>query len=211
MMSRGTKPGQERRSGAGEDAPSDIRERIPDRTIYLMGKRGTTDVPVRAIAKEASVNVAAVNYYFSSKEQMLTRLADRFQSGFEEVMTLLEAQDQPPAARLRRWSLEVMRYLVEYPGILVLMERQIAAEPLDPFGKALRAAMEHAADLLKSTLKELLVGTDEQRLAFKLSLFISALAGPFPRPRDRDEAQPGFGTTTQRESFFNLLLEHLHA
>src|SRR5512137_2106207 len=137
-----------------------IRDQILDRTIYLMGKAGTTDVPVRAIAREAGVNVAAVNYYFSSKEQMLAQMAERFTRGFEEVMRLLDAPDLPPEKRLRRWSAEVMRYLADYPGVLVLMERQIAAEPADAFGAALRSAMQSAVKQVTATLRDLIGSRD---------------------------------------------------
>jgi AcrR family transcriptional regulator len=188
---------------------SSVREHILDRTIYLMGKQGTTDVSVRAIAQEADVNVAAVNYYFSSKEQMLTQAADRFVRGFDEVMRLLTSPGLPPEDRLRRWATEVMRFLVEYPGILALMQRQMAAEPLDPFGEALRSAMERAVRQLKGALREVVGGTDPERLAFKLTLFISTIAGPFPQHTDRGPERRRFRAPAERARFLDLLLDHL--
>jgi AcrR family transcriptional regulator len=188
-----------------------IREHILDRTIYLMGKQGTTDVPVRAIAREAGVNVAAVNYYFSSKEQMLAQMAERFTGGFDEVMRLLDAPDLPPEKRLRRWSGEVMRYLADYPGILTLMERQIAAEPADAFGAALRSAMQRAVKQVTATLRELIGGSDARRLAFKLTLFVSTLAGPFPRRLEREAERTDAHAPKQRAKFLDLLIEHLRA
>lgn len=197
--------------GQKEPAGPGIREHILDRTIYLMGKQGTTDVSVRAIAREARVNVAAVNYYFSSKEQMLVQLAERFQNGFEEVMKLLDGPELSPEQRLRRWAAEVMRYLAEYPGILVLMERQIAAQPLDRFGEALRAAMQSAVQQLKANLREIIGKADEQRLSFKLTLLVSTLAGPFPRHLDRGPDRRGFRAPAGRARFLDLLLEHLRS
>jgi len=197
---------------AADKAPvpgASVRDHILDRTIYLMGKRGTTDVSVRAIAQEAGVNVAAVNYYFSSKEQMLAQMADRFVGGFEEVMRLLTSPGVAPEARLRRWAAEVMRFLAEYPGILALMQRQMAAEPLDPFGEALRAAMERAVRQLKAVLREMVGGTEPERLAFKLTLFVSTLAGPFPQNIDRGPERRGFRAPAARARFLDLLLEHL--
>lgn len=191
-------------------APSPgVREHIIDRTIYLMGTLGTTDVSVRAIAREAGVNVAAVNYYFTSKEQMLEQMSDRFLKGFSEVMQLLETPGLPPEERLRQWAAEVMKYLAEYPGVLSLMERQIAAEPLDRFGLALRGAVQQATRQMKATLREMVGETDEQRLAFKLTLLISALAGPFPRQLDRGVERRGFRAPAKRARFLDLLLEHL--
>jgi AcrR family transcriptional regulator len=186
-----------------------VREHILDRTIYLMGTVGTTDVSVRAIAREAGVNVAAVNYYFTSKEQMLTQMADRFMAGFKEVMRLLENPELTPEERLRRWSAEVMRFLAEYPGVLSLMERQLAAEPLDPFGLALRSAMQQAVRQLKAALREVVDEADDQRLSFKLTLFISTIAGPFPRHLDRGPERRGFRAPAQRARFLDLLIEHL--
>jgi AcrR family transcriptional regulator len=186
-----------------------VREHILDRTIFLTGKLGTTDVAIRAIAQEAGVNVAAVNYYFSSKEQMLALLAERFQSGFREVMHLLEDRSRPPEERLRRWASEVMGYLSEYPGILTLMERQLAAEPLDAFGQALRSAMQQAVKLLKANLRELVGRASIQRLTFKLTLFISTIAGPFPRHLDRGPERRGYRTPSQRAQFLDQLIAHL--
>ncbi len=196
-------------SGNAAVPTSNVREHILDRTIYLMGKQGTTDVSVRAIAREAGVNVAAVNYYFSSKEQMLAQMAERFLRGFKDVMRLIDTPDLSPEERLCRWAAEVMRFLSEYPGILGLMERQVAAEPLDPFGTALRSALQNAVRRLKANLKEIVGGRDEQRLSFKLTLLISALAGPFPRHPERMPDGRGFRAPAQRARFLDLLLEHL--
>jgi AcrR family transcriptional regulator len=190
------------------DTPT-IREQILDRTIYLMGKLGTTDVPVRTIAREAGVNVAAVNYYFSSKEEMLAQAADRFLRGCKEVMKILQTPGLGPEERLRRWAAEVMHFLTEYPGVLVLMERQMAAEAADPFGTALRQAMRLALRQLKATLREVVGGKDEQRHTFKLTLLVSALAGPFPRYLDRGAERRAFGSEDKRERFLDLLLDHL--
>ena len=44
-----------------------VEEKILDRALYLIGKTGSMNVPIRAIAKEANVNVSAVNYYFRTR------------------------------------------------------------------------------------------------------------------------------------------------
>jgi AcrR family transcriptional regulator len=193
-------------TASDKPAASNVRDHLIDRTIFLMGKLGTTDVSVRTIARETNVNVAAVNYYFSSKEKMLAQMAERFQTGFEEVMRLLEGPETPEV-RLRRWAAAVMRYLAEYPGVLVLMERQMEAEPADPFGEALRSVMKSAVRQLKATLREIVGGQDEQRLSFKFTLLASTLAGPFPRHRDPERR--GFSAPTGQARFLDLLLEHL--
>jgi AcrR family transcriptional regulator len=194
-------------NGAGADAS--VKDHILDRTIFLVGKRGTTDVSVREIAREAGVNVAAVNYYFSSKEQMFDHMAARFLAGFDGVMRLLEASDAPPKERLRLWSGEVMRHLADYPGFLQVMERHMTMEPHDPFARALRSAMRRAVRQLTATLGECFGATDQARITFKLTLLISALAGPFPRLVGKAQRRPGVRESAARARFLDLLLEHL--
>ncbi|WP_313126358.1 hypothetical protein [Proteiniclasticum ruminis] len=46
-----------------------VEMRIVDHTLYLIGQKGTVDVPVRTIVKEAKVNLGAINYY---KQYLLT-------------------------------------------------------------------------------------------------------------------------------------------
>lgn len=187
-----------------------MRDHILDRTVYLIGRKGTTDVSVREIAREAGVNVAAVNYYFSSKELMFTQLAGRFLAGYETVMGLLRAPGVPAEKRLRDWSAEVMKYLALYPGILQLMERLMGAGPLDPFGEAMRSAMQSALRQLRDVLSEYVGPMDEDRLGFKLALFASALAGPYPSVTGRAPRPPrGLREPAARAKFLDLLLEHV--
>jgi AcrR family transcriptional regulator len=199
------------KAAATDAAPElSMREHILNSTVLLIGRQGTTDVSVREIAAEAGVNVAAVNYYFSSKELMFTQLAGRFLAGYEEVMGLLRTPGVAAEERLRRWSAKVMFYLGEYPGILQLMERLMTAGPLDPFGEALRSAMQSALRQLRGVLEEYVGPTDEQRLAFKLTLFTSTLAGPFPSLTGRASRTPrGLREPAARARFVDLLLEHL--
>ena len=209
MPTRRTAPSNAapRKAGAGPD--STVKDHILDRTIFLVGKKGTTDVTVREIAREAGVNVAAVNYYFSSKEQMFDQMAARFTAGFGDVMRLLETPDTPPEARLRRWSWEVMRHLAEYPGFLAVMERHLTGEPADPFARALRAAMRQAVRRLTATLEERFGARDPSLINFKLSLLVAALAGPLPRLVGKPQTRPGARGTFARARFLDLLLEHL--
>lgn len=198
-------------STSATDLPENrsVKDHILDRTIFLIGKMGTTDVSVREIASEAGVNVAAVSYYFSSKEQMFAQMGERFRGGYTRVMRLLDTPGVPAEERLRAWSEEVMRSLATYPGILALMERNMSSEPLDPFARALRAAMQRAVRRVKATLAEYVGPVDDERLAFKLTLFTSALAGPFPRPIGGSQSKRGLRNPSARARYLDLLLEHL--
>lgn len=99
--------------------PETTRQRIIFATITCIERTGLDAVTVRAIAAEAGVNVAAVNYHFGSKRKLLDEVLEQtLRTGFS-----LEELDEELAAGvpLRR-AVEnfVVTYLhnaVRYPRI----------------------------------------------------------------------------------------------
>lgn len=63
------------------------RDRLLDTAERLFAQKGVAETSVRAITAEAGMNVAAVNYYFSSKEQLFEAVMDR------RVPPMLEARE----------------------------------------------------------------------------------------------------------------------
>ncbi|MGV3618216.1 MAG: TetR/AcrR family transcriptional regulator [Fimbriimonas sp.] len=53
------------------------RDRLLDVAERLFALRGVAETSVRAITAEAGMNVAAVNYYFASKDQLFEAVMDR--------------------------------------------------------------------------------------------------------------------------------------
>jgi len=154
------------------------RDRILDRTIYLIGKKGTTSVSVREIAREAGVNVAAINYYFSSKEQMLAQMEERFVGAFAEVVAMLHDPTRPPYERLLHWADEAMRYLLEYPGVLVLIDAKVSGDDVGDFGTSLRLILDGLYAELRRLLGEVIGCEDDEELAFKTTVLTSAVVQP---------------------------------
>lgn len=56
------------RPAPADDVP--VRERLLSAAAALFAERGFADAPVRDITRRAGCNVAAVNYYFGSKDQL---------------------------------------------------------------------------------------------------------------------------------------------
>lgn len=57
--------------------PRDTRSRILDVAENLFGERGLDRVSVRDITKKANVNLAAINYHFGSKEDLIAAVFKR--------------------------------------------------------------------------------------------------------------------------------------
>jgi AcrR family transcriptional regulator len=157
---------------------STVSEKIIERTIYLIGRKGTTDVPVREIARAAGVNVAAINYYFDSKEQMLQVVEERFIADAATVLGKVYDTRTPPEQRLLAWADEVMQYLLDYPGILLLIDRKMSAQLPDEFGASLQRLFERGLVDLKALVGEVIGSDDDEELSYKVTVLISVIAQP---------------------------------
>lgn len=116
--------------------PQAARERILETAAGIFAEKGYKDATVREICEKADVNVAAVNYYFSSKERLYREVVkEMIRSAFDAfpVDEGLDAED-PPERRLRVFVHAILRRLLA-PGGLYGWEgkgRLIARELSDP-------------------------------------------------------------------------------
>lgn len=84
----------------------------------LIEKRGLQGLTTRDIAAEAGVNVAAVNYHFGSKDQLLAHvLAQAGANAFESIeVEVSSAPDLDLGAQLRAFLERFIRGLAEHPN-----------------------------------------------------------------------------------------------
>jgi AcrR family transcriptional regulator len=92
---------------------TDTKERILDAVEDLVGECGCDGTSVRMITEAAGVNVAAVNYHFGSKEELLVAAAGRISTTMNEARVRMlretearHAPDGPPVAEITRALIE---------------------------------------------------------------------------------------------------------
>ncbi len=94
------------------------RQRIIEATIDVIEKRGIASLTVRAIALTAGVNVAAINYYFGSKEQLLdAALLLTLHNAFADPLRELPSHGQTREQILRFVLADWLQGMANYPGI----------------------------------------------------------------------------------------------
>lgn len=98
-----------------------VEEKILDRALYLIGKEGSCNISIRTIAKEANVNVSAINYYFRTKEEMLRQAKELYIVNTLSITAIL-SEELEEEEKLIAASNEVMEYIIRYPGITVLLK-----------------------------------------------------------------------------------------
>ena len=81
---------------AKADMPESTRERLLVVAREVFSEQGFQGATVREICRRAEVNLAAVNYHFSSKEALATSLQTQLQQAQQE-----EAQQQAQVAQIQ--------------------------------------------------------------------------------------------------------------
>lgn len=114
-----------------------IEEKILDSALYLIGKQGTCNVPIRAIAKEAGVNVSAINYYFGTKEEMLRNTKEFFINNSIGIYSILDQEEYPEEERLVLFANEIMEYTIHYSGLTAIFKEAERLKEEDEVSKSI--------------------------------------------------------------------------
>jgi AcrR family transcriptional regulator len=147
----------------GESGDAETRERLLAVGKQLFADRGFKYVTVREICRDASANVAAVNYHFGDKlglyRAVLQSAIDRMHE--TTVLAREAGKGQAPEAQLRTFiSIFIGRLLDDRSGTV---HRLVTREMLDPT-PALDAVVEKAVRPRMEFLRELIarmIGSDE--------------------------------------------------
>lgn len=153
-----------------------IQEKILDRALFLIGKRGNYDVPIRDITREAGVNVNAINYYFGNKEQLIDQVEEFFIRNHLSVYSVLD-QDMNNEEKLLSWANEVMEYTIQYPGIQAILHHNLKSERNGIMQRFLKGEG-HLLDKKVDQLLKAVMGIDDEEIYFTRILFNSAVLYP---------------------------------
>lgn len=175
----------------GEEAVG-VRERIIAACIACIEREGIEALTVRAIAEEARVNVAAINYYFRSKDRLLEEVLDRtLEFGFDAQLRELDehlAAEGDVRAAVTRFLVDFLRDATHYPRLAVAhchdaLSRQ---DYEGPMVRRLRAFLE---DFYRRVRPALPPGAEEQQRA-RIAAFWSAIYLNLLMPRLLDGFLP---------------------
>ena len=153
-----------------------IEEKILDRALYLVGKNRTTNISVRAIAKEAEVNVSAINYYFRTKEEMMRQVKELYIVNTLSIMAILTDAGMEPEEKLIYSINEVMEYISRYPGLSALL--QDARERTDETSVRLLQVSNEMTEKINLLLDTLLEDDKNKINSYKRIIFWSAINYP---------------------------------
>lgn len=151
------------------------RDRIISATLDIIGNEGFQNVTVRKIAAAAGVNIAAVNYYFGSKDNVVNEALKYMTDKIDSSFKYLDDMTISPEARLRNFLRNYSDAMLTHPDVFknYISQSIIKLEiDKDDFLKGSRF------DKLKSTLKEIKNVKCDNYFAMRILQIIGSLAFP---------------------------------
>lgn len=162
---------------AGTENKTSARDKILKTTLSIIGEEGFQNITVRKIAAKAGVNIAAVNYYFGSKDnainEALKYLGDKVMSSFK----LLDDNELPPEERIRRFLRNYVESILEHPYVYKNFINQSMNYYEFPL-KNNNFLKNEAIIKLKNTLKEIKTELSDEMLNMKILQLLGGLIFP---------------------------------
>jgi len=188
---------KDQRKGAG------TKERILVAACKFFVEKGYRDATHAEICREAKTNIAAINYYFSSKENLYRAVFERLTRKLDEVYPLDGGlkPSAPPEKRLHAFIHAHLSRMFD-PEHLGDLHRIRMSEMFDPTGlleDLLKQRLTHDRQYIQTVLREILGARAKQRdidwceLSIVGQCFMAA-PGPMgkgPGPRDIFMLKPG--------------------
>ncbi len=154
-----------------------IEEKILDSALYLIGKQGTCNVPIRSIAKEAGVNVSAINYYFRTKEEMLRNTKEFFIENSIAIYSILDREEFTEEERLVLFANEIMEYTLHYTGLSAMFKEAERLKEEDEISKRIIEVTRELHNKMNTVLTNV-VGGDPSVAKYNSIIFMAALIYP---------------------------------
>ncbi len=115
------------------DKGEHVRQKMIDVTSRILREEGFKEATVRRIATEAHVNIAAVRYYFGSKEELIGLALDTMMGNFENIVAYLDDPETPPKERLRRYMTAYFQLARQHPALFKSISQPSSAAASDTY------------------------------------------------------------------------------
>lgn len=153
------------------------REKILNATLSIMGKEGLHKVTIKKIANMAQVNIAAVNYHFGSKDNVIDEATKILTQKLKSCFELLDDKRITPEERLRNFLRCYSAATLEYPDVL----RNFVNHSINNYDtpvEYVRFIKEEGLPKIKNTLREAGAEEDDEALFMKCFQLVSAMEFP---------------------------------
>lgn len=99
---------------------SDTKGRILQAAIDIVGLKG--EVTIKEITEKAGVNIAAINYHFGNKNNLLREVENYYTDLLYKMQQEILVDDKmSPSEKLVQWAKGLVDFMFKYPALLALI------------------------------------------------------------------------------------------
>jgi TetR/AcrR family transcriptional regulator, regulator of cefoperazone and chloramphenicol sensitivity len=153
---------------------TDTRSKIIEAAAEIIGKERNLNLTIREIAGRAEVNIASINYYFRSKDNLMEEVEHLMLDKIKSIYNNLFDETTEARDRLINWADKLMKHLLDSPGILYMIGTRV----LQKESMGLTEYLSLLETGLTPVVKELTGITDKNALSFKVMHLISGVVYP---------------------------------
>lgn len=154
----------------------DPKERIIQATLEIIGNHGTDKVTIREIASRVGVNVAAVNYYFGSKSNLIQQSMQYFAEKMQNAFHIFHQKELPLKDKLHLFLTNFAETAVMYPGVVKSLVNQMMEN--GEIRSEVAVTMEKGSAAIKQVIGQLIHSTDDKELSFISLQLMSSVIYP---------------------------------
>lgn len=188
------------------------KEKILSATLELIKAEGLEGVTIRRIAALAGTNVALVNYYFGSKEKLISESLKIQLHSFRAAFSAFDETDLPPLRRMKNFLLSYTSSLREHPELIKrLIGREHIFESQTEYAEFLKL---QGFEKLSATMEEIIGPSSRELRVLMIQQMFGAILSPivktgFKRDCDHSErTHEMFRVTATVEEQIDLFLNH---
>lgn len=155
-----------------------IRQKMIETTARILRERGFKSATVRAIAKEADVNIASIKYYFGSKEELIGCALDYMMGNFENIVAYLDDPRLTPRERLKKYILSYFKLARKHPALFHSISHPSSMDSKDTYFIYLPLLYNQCWDKVIRNVGEMTGATDPTDLKLRSMQIFSAIEFP---------------------------------
>lgn len=156
------------------------KEKILKVTREIIAEEGFQNITIRKIANKAGVNVAAVNYYFGSKDAVINETLKTVTDELKDTFEFLKNSKEDPRTKLSIFIFNYTDMISKYPDLLKnVINLAIHNKPLEGQIEYMTFMQTEGIEILKQTIAEIRPELDEFTVYIKIIHLLSGLSFPF--------------------------------
>ena len=191
------------------DKGGQMKEKMIEVTARILREKGFKATTVRAIAKEAGVNIAAVRYYFGSKEELIGAALEYMMGSLESIVSILDDARRSAKERLKKYIISYFHLARKHPALFRSISSPSSSEAKETYFIYLNLLHDQAWEKVVENVAEITGYTDRRDLELKCMQIFAAVEFPIIlESNNKDSFISHYTDSTTLERYVDILMDN---